>query len=280
MSALAPAAPVAAQRSVPSARLTFGGIAKAEWIALLSLRATHWSLWIGAALAFGLTAGMAFLWAFDAASVGDPRALEGVPPIGSIVVNGYIVAIAVAVVLGAAAYAKENATGSLRTRLAAAPRRGSTLLAMAVVTGTALFVFSVVGFALCALVCALIYGAFGAPVVLADPLFDLILPLLGIGVGTALTGAFSLGIAAMLRSETWAVSLAFAVIFVLPMVLMMLPWQWAATASEYVYGTTVQALPATSAGLTGDYLADVLITVAWAAAMMVGGAIVMKRRDA
>lgn len=280
MSTLAPSVPVAPQRPAPTARLTFGGIVKAEWIALTSLRATHWALWIGAALAFGLTVGVAFLWAFQGASAGDPRALDGVPPIGSIVVNGYIVAIAVAVVLGAAAYAKEDATGSLRTRLAAAPRRGTTLLAMAAVTGATLFVFSIVGFALCALACALVYGAFGAPVVIADPLLDLVLPLLGIGVGTALTGAFSLGIAALLRSETWAVSLAFVFIFVVPMLLMSLPWEWAATAGEYVYGTTVQTLPATSAGLTGDYLVDVLVTVGWAAALLVGGAIVMKRRDA
>lgn len=280
MSTLAPAAPVTSRRPAPTSRLSFGGLVRAEWIALTSLRATHWALWIGAALAFGLTAGMALLWASDAAGVGDPLALERIPPVSNIIVNGYIVAIAVAVVLGAAAYAKEHATGSLRTRLAAAPRRGQSLLAMAVVTGATLFVFSVVGFALCFAACALIYGAFGAPVTLTDPMLDLVLPLLGIGVGTALTAAFSLGVAAMLRSETWAVSLTFVFILVIPTVLFTLPWEWAATASEYVFGTTVQALPGTSAGLTGEYLTDLALTIGWATAAMVGGSIVMNRRDA
>lgn len=278
MSTLASSAP--ARALVAPAGTGFPRLVRAEWIALTSLRATHWSLWIGAALAFGLTAGMALLWVTAAARPDQPLALESLPPATDLMNNGYIVAIAVAVVLGAAAYAKEHATGSLRTRLAAAPARTRTLLAMATVTGTTLFVFSVVGFALCFVAAALIYSAFGAPVTLTDPLLQLILPLLGIGLGAALTSAFSLGVAAMLRSETWAVSLTFVFLFLVPTLLASLPWEWAVTASEYVFGTTVQALPGTAAGLTGDYLADLLATIGWAVAALVGGALVMARRDA
>jgi len=281
MSTLAPTAPAPVTRApVAGSRLSFAGLLKAEWISLTSLRGTHLSIWIGAALGFGLTAGMAVMWGLATSRPDSPLPVEAVPSLPMVVVNGYIVAIAVAIVLGAAAYAKEHATGSLRTQLAAAPRRVPTLAAKAIVVGATLFAFAVVGFALCLAACAAIFSAFDLPVALDDPLVDVLLPLLGLGLGAALTSTFALGVAAMLRSETWAITLTIVFVFVFPTLLISLPWQWAADAAEYVFGTTVQALPDLSAGVTGDYLRDVVLSIAWAAAAFVGGAIVMNRRDA
>ncbi|WP_261166472.1 hypothetical protein [Microbacterium sp. Marseille-Q6965] len=281
MSTLASAAPVHAPH-VPAtgSRLTFGGLVKAEWISLTSLRGTHLALWIGAALAFGLTAGMSFIYGLSTTRDDNPMPIEGVPPLSMAILNGYIVAIAVAVVLGAAAYAKEHATGSLRTQLAAAPRRVPTLGAKAVVVGGTLFVFAAAGFALCLAACAGIYAAFDMPTNVVDAVPELVLPVLGIALGTALAGVFALGLSAMLRSETWSITLTFVFIFVLPTLLYTLPWEWAQRTSEYLLGTTIQELPDTTGGLAGDYLTDLAVTVAWVVAAFVGGALVMHRRDA
>lgn len=281
MSSLTSAAPVQAPHTPATAsRLTFGGLVKAEWIALTSLRGTHVSLWIGAALAFALTAGMAFMFGLSTNQAEFPMPMEAVPPLPMAIVNGYIVAIAVGVVLGAAAYAKEHATGSLRTQLAAAPRRVSTLAAKAVVVGATLFAFAAVGFALCLAACAAIYASFGMPTNAPDVLADLVLPVLGLALGTALAGVFGLGLSAMLRSETWSITLTFVFLFVLPMIMATLPWEWAHRVSEYLLGTTIQVLPDTTGGLTGEYLTDLAVTIAWVAAAFAGGAAVMHRRDA
>ncbi|WP_221585659.1 hypothetical protein [Microbacterium sp. G2-8] len=276
-----PAAAPAAAPAPTASRVTFGTLLRAEWISLSSLRGNIVSLFIGIALVVLPAAAFATLWAYDfSSSGGDTAMLEWIPPVPAIALNGSIFAIAVAVIVGAAAYAKEHATGSLRSQLAASPRRVPMLLAKAAVVGAAVFVATIIAFALAYAVSSVVYSIAGLPLGISDPVFDVIVPILGGALAATAVAIFALGIASLLRSETWAVTLTLVFLFIIPMLLLQVPWEWGPQVSELLLGSTLQTLASGIAEFTGMYVRDLALTLGWAAAAFLGGAIVVSRRDA
>ncbi|WP_029150708.1 hypothetical protein [Microbacterium indicum] len=264
------------------ARVSFPSLLRAEWISLSSVRGNVAALIIGVALTILPGAAFALIYAIQFRDAGiDASAAAGiVPTVPAMGLNGLICAVAVAVVVGAAAYAKEHATGSLRTQLAASPRRLAMLSAKVAVVGSAIFVAALVAFLLTFAIVAGLYVAFGIPAEFGSFGLEVAAPILGAALATTLVGLFSLGAAALLRSETWAVTLTFVFLFVLPIILMQMPWEWAAQLSDALFGTTVMNLTATGAGFTSEYLTDLVLSVAWAGVALAGGAAVLTRRDA
>lgn len=259
----------------------FRTLVRAEWIALTSLRGTYASWIIGTLLVILPAAGMATIFGYDFLRSGsDPALAQALPSTSSLAMNGAIFAVAVATIVGAAAYAKEHSTGSLRSQLAASPRRFPLLAAKATVVAASVFVASVVAFALAVAAAAAVSSLFGIAVSVDDPILEIVVPLLGGGLFTASVAVFAIGLAAILRSETWAVTLALVFLFVVPMILVQLPWEWATQISDVLLGTTGQSLTMVRTEITGDLLVDALLTLGWAAVAFFGGAAVMSRRDA
>ncbi|MGI6878616.1 ABC transporter permease subunit [Microbacterium sp. gxy059] len=279
----ATAVPSARERSsaTEGARITFGSLVAAERIGLSSLRGNRAALFIGIALVILPSAGLSVLYGTEFRGPdGGAALLEWMPSPAELALNGSIFALAIAVIVGAGAYAKEHATGSLRTQLAAAPRRTGVLGAKALVVGASLFAGSLVAFALALAASAGLSALFGMPIGLGDPFADAVLPVIGTALSVSLVGVFSLGLAALLRSETWTVTLALVFLLVAPMILATLPWEWGPAISELLLGSTSQTLVQTPLEITGDLLRDLALTIGWAAAAFVGGAIAMNRRDA
>ncbi|WP_156760420.1 ABC transporter permease subunit [Microbacterium karelineae] len=278
----APAPSPAARAAGPSpARVRFSTLLKAEWISLSSLRGTTVALVIGTALVLLPAIAMSLIFGFEYVDAGGgPAAQAMLPSATSLAMNGAMFAIAVATIVGAAAYAKEHSTGSLRTQLAASPRRAAMLAAKTVVVGASVFVASAIAFALALVVGAVIMSTFGISMTFGDPLLEIVLPILGGALFTACVAVFSIGVAAILRSETWAVTLALVFLFLVPTILMQLPWEWATQIGDVLLGTTGQTLTVVHAEITGELVADVLITIGWAAVAFFGGAAVATRKDA
>ncbi|WP_110590345.1 ABC transporter permease subunit [Microbacterium suaedae] len=263
------------------AHVRFRTLVRAEWIALTSLRGTYASWIIGTLLVILPAAGMAAIFGYEFLRSGsDPALAQALPSTSSLAMNGAIFAVAVATIVGAAAYAKEHSTGSLRSQLAASPRRFPLLAAKATVVAASVFVASVVAFALAVAAAAAVSSLFGIAVSVDDPILEIVVPLLGGGLFTASVAVFAIGLAAILRSETWAVTLALVFLFVVPMILVQLPWEWATQISDVLLGTTGQSLTMVRTEITGDLLVDALLTLGWAAVAFFGGAAVMSRRDA
>jgi len=262
-------------------RVTFSSLVRAEWIALSSLRGTVISWIIGTVLVILPAAAFAAVYGAQYTDSGhDPAMLEWLPSVGDISMNGFFFAIAMAVVIGSAAFAKEHTTGSLRAVLSAAPKRFGVISAKALVVAITTFVATLVAFALAFAAAWIVGGAFGLPTGIDDVVFGAILPIVGAGIFAAATAVFTLGVAAMLRSETWAVTSALVFVFILPMILATLPWTWGAEVSDVLLGTTGQNLVVAHPAITGELVVDLVLTIAWGAVAFFGGAAVMKRRDA
>jgi len=271
----------AARTATPTARTSFASMTKAEWISLTSLRGNTIALIIGAVLVIAPAAGFAFLYGKDVQNAGgDLSQVPWVPSIAGLSGQGLMFGIAVAALIGAAAIAKEHTTGSLRTQLTAAPRRFTLILAKATVVALTVFIATVAILALAFLAALTVGSVYGLPVGVDDFFFDLVLPILGGGFFAAATSVFALGLGALLRSETWAVTLSLVVLYVLPVLIMTVPWSWAHDVYDVLLFNTGAAISTPIASFTAAYVGDLLITLAWAAVAFFGGAAVMNRKDA
>ncbi|HJB63668.1 MAG TPA: ABC transporter permease [Candidatus Microbacterium pullistercoris] len=274
--------PVTATRTSTS-HVSFGSLLRAEWIGLTSLRGTYAALIVGFALILLPAAAFSLVYGIDfagASTAEQQEMLAWIPPVRMLAVNGAMFSVVVATIVGASIFAKEHSTGSLRTQLSAAPRRLPMFTAKATVVTVATFIASLVAFALAFALGVVVYGAFEIPLALDDALVSVVVPIVGAALFTACTALFALGIAGLLRSETWTVTLVIAFLFVVPMILMSLPWAWGADVSDLLLGTTGQSLAFAANGLDPAYWTDLALTVGWAAIAFFGSAAMMNRRDA
>lgn len=270
-------APTTFRGSQSDARITFGTLIRSQWITLRSLRGTTVSLIIGAALTIAFAAGFAMLLALSNQLSADEMPMPDVTLLG---LNTVVVAVAVAVLVAVAHYAKERSTGALRTTLAAAPRRVGILGAKAVVITVSTYVAAAVTLALSIAAVSLVYLAFGYEVAVGSFVGDLLLPVLGGALYVTAAAVFALGIAVLLRSETWSVMVVLMVILVLPIVFQMLPFDWAPTVGELLLSNAGQSLLFPFEGFSGELLRNLGVTVAWPVVALVAGMAVERTRDA
>ncbi|WOF23009.1 hypothetical protein N8K70_16685 [Microbacterium betulae] len=265
--------------SVADARITFPHLVHAEWVSLWSLRGNVVSLVLGALFAILAAVGFSVIWGFATQRAEEPLPVEVAPPLMDMALNGVVIVQIVAVLIGVGAFAKEHSTGSLRTQLAAAPRRVGVLGAKATVVGLVTAVWAALVFVVSAIGVAIVYTAFDFPVAFDSPLTQIAIPVLGAAVLVALSAVLGLGVAALLRSETWAVSLVLVFLLILPTVFLSLPFEWALHVAELLMGQTGSALYTVHESVDGTVVRDIALTFAWPAAALVAGMAVVRRRD-
>lgn len=264
------------ERGAGAARGTGGGwrgAVAAEWTKLWSVRSTWWGL----ASAVALMAVMAFTLATSTVSnntnavPGDDMGVVSVSgvAVGALdMVQFVVLALAILVVTG------EYATGSIRATLQWVPPRGRMLGAKAVVVAAVAFPLGAALNAVGTVVADPVLGRWGRLRVAefaADALQS--------GVYLALVSVLVLAVGAMLRSTAATLTTAFLFLLVVPMLL----------------GGGVESGPArkvsdslpSSAGryfMSGEgpypQAVGLVILVAWTAAAVCGGVVVLRRRDA
>ena len=286
MSTLA-AEPVAARAAYtvdPSAStLSFGGIVRSEWIKLRSLRSTVWSYLI----LFAIALGMAFLMSMSITSgMNGGEGLADAPADAQrefILMSstfGAVFGQLVAAVLGVLVISGEYTTGMIRSTLTAVPRRLPALTAKALVLFAATFVVGLLSAAGAFVVASIVFSAQGISANIADP--NTFLPLVGAALYLALVSLFGLGIGAILRSSAGGIAAALGVLLLLPMVLQMIPADWAHDLVPYLFSSAgMEIFSQTTITENLDALAkNVLIALAWVAAALAGAAVLLKKRDA
>lgn len=210
MSATATVPPTTAAPAVGNIRVTFPRLMKAEWIKLWTLRSTWWAVPLTIAVQAGFTWLVAFLnmqQVDDFTEFGMSRA-EVAP---QMLTQGVLFGQLVISVLAVLAITGEYSTGSIRSTLAAAPRRLDMLAAKCLVMLTVAFGTG--------LVAAVLSWALTAPVLSPDYPFDFsneIHRRVLIGIPLYLVGIalFSFAIGAMLRHSAAALSTVFGVLLV------------------------------------------------------------------
>ncbi len=261
----------------PAHRVRFVDVVVSEWTKLRTVRSTYWTL----VSMFVVTVGLGVLVSWGVASTYDdlgPQDRATFDPTAISLVGLTFGQLAVAV-LGAMAISTEYSTGGIRTSLTAVPRRLQLLLAKAlvffVVALAAGLVTSFVSFFLGQLLLSSEHVAAG----LGDD--GVLRAVVGGGLYLAGSGMFGFALGALLRSTAGGITLAVALLLVLPIITATLPGDWGDAVQRYFTSNAGQQItnvrpPEDQLGPWSGYL---VFTVWWAAILAVAAGF-MQRRDA
>jgi ABC-2 type transport system permease protein len=249
------------------ARAGLRDAAAAEWIKLMTLRSTRRLV---TALGLALPA-MALLVALTESLQPDDTIL------GASVLGGAVLAQLLAATLGATLVTGEGRTGLLRVTLAACPRRGTVLVAKALVAAAVAFLATLTGST----------AAFGVGrALLAGEGYATGAPwpsLLGVALAVAALAAIGVGLGAMVRHGATAVGVAIGLVLLPSLFAPLLgdARRWLGGASfDGVMQKLAQSSDATheTVGSLGPW-PSIVGVLAVAALAVVGGTAVLRRRD-
>ena len=274
--------PARTARTAVTARRTFGGVLRGEWIKLLSLRSTWWTL--GATVAVMTLVAFAAAMSLDAMAK-DPVMAPGLPDIhGATVVAGgsQIAAVAIAV-LGALLITGEYSTGMIRSTLAAVPTRVPVLVAKAIALVALTAAVTMLGVALSYAVTMPQLSRYDLVPALGDAQTWQVFG--GAVYFLVAAALFALGIGTILRSTAGAVTVALTVLLLLPGILGFIHLDWVETFVSYL------PLPAAGAFLTGGSTTPLggnqltagtglLVVAAYAVVPLLTAGVLLRRRDA
>lgn len=262
------AAAPARERTSPAYRLSFGHLLRSETIKLTSVRSTWWSLGIAAALSVGISMMIA------SASSG---LAPGYPAVNAIVLPMQFTML-VAGILGAIAITGEYSTGMIRSTLTAAPRRGAVLAAKAVVVALLMALTQIVIYAV-AIAATAPFLSNGID--WSDPQLS-VLPLVWGVVSMVSFALIGLGWGFIVRNGAGAIAATVGLLFVLPIVTSLFTiageaWQWLVDLGDYL---PMNAAGTLTTSTDGDVLVPLVSLLAWVVALLVGGWVVLRTRDA
>lgn len=264
----AAAAPRPARPASPY-RLSFGRVVRSEWMKLLTLRSTWWSLGVTVALSLAIS----LMMASASRDFGG-----GLAPVMTIVMPMQFTML-VAGILGAIAVTGEYSTGMIRSTFTAEPHRGAVLGAKAIVVAVVMALATALTYLVAILLTAPILG--GAGIDWSDAAQSWV-PL-GAGVfAMAMFALIGLGFGFIIRNGAGAIAATVGVLFVLPIVLNMFvfageSWQWIVDLGQYLPMAAAQ-MATTPAG--DDVLRGILTLAAWPAALLLGAWAALRTRDA
>jgi len=267
--------PVAFESELPSGRAGFFQAIRSEWTKFWSVRSTPWSLGITVLAVIGvclLATGVATGGAHD--NVPDPtrRSLTGMF-LGQFAIG----------VLGVLVMSAEYGTGSIRSTLAAIPRRPLVLGAKAAVFGfVALVVGQVLSFAAFflgqAMLPSTVYRAtLGQPGVTRA--------VVGSGLFLCVLGLLALGLATVIRHTAGAIAAYAGLLLVLPLIVQALPNSLVHAITRYLpeaIGLTILSTRTSPFAGTPIFSpwTGLAVLVAYAAGLLMFGGWLMVRRDA
>ncbi|HEX4834282.1 MAG TPA: ABC transporter permease [Trebonia sp.] len=277
-----PAGPDLGRAALPpatSGRAGLAGSMRAEWTKLRSLRSTYWTLLALVLTSVGLgtaisAASAAHLSSHPADKLNyDPTftSLFAFVELGSLILA----------VLGALVITSEYSTGMIRTSLTVQPRRGVLLAAKGLVfAGVALVVALVISLAAFFLG-QWMFGSVGVAATLSQP--HVLQAVVGTALYVALVALFAFGLGAMFRNTAATITTAIAVLFVLPVIVDLLPQNWSQDIVRWLPNSAGEALASTVGPGQTDMFSSwgqFAVTAAYAAAALVAGTILVRRRDA
>jgi ABC-2 type transport system permease protein len=280
-------AAITTERTAPAAgrarprRAGLAGVLRSEFTKLHSVRSTYWTLLVlvlaGIAWSVANCAGDAAHWAQT-----PPQGRGFLDATQDAVIGLALLGQLVVVVLGALTITSEYSTGMIRTSLTVLPRRGVVFAAKALVlTAVTLVIALVTSFAAFFIGQYLLRSTHEAAT-LGQP--NVLRAVLASALYVALSGLFSFGLGAMLRSTAAALTAAYGLLFLLPQLAKALPSQWYADLVRWLPGgdvvntisTTQRQLPPHLFSAWGEFA----VFGGYTAIVLIAGALLLRRRDA
>lgn len=214
---------------------SFGAVLQAEWIKLITVRSTWWTIVATVVLGAGLTVLMCGLNADWLASAGADESA------GSFITWGMMIAQICAVVIGALVVTTEYGTGMIRTSLVAMPVRGRVLAAKALVLSAVMFV---VGLA------TVLIGYAGGNFFLdregiGIPLEgDMLRSVFGCAIGLAGIALLTMAVGFMLRHTAGTISVVLALILILGNMVNLVPGELGEWLTKLMPGNALSPIMA------------------------------------
>jgi ABC-2 type transport system permease protein len=270
---------VAEKQGAPAYRLSFPHAMRSEWIKLITVRSTWWSVAITAVLS--LVPSLLIALSIDRAAA----ALGGVGGV-QIVFGSLGLVMLFAGIFGAITATGEYSSGLIRSTLTADPIRGRVLAAKVVVVAAFLFVVALVILTVSGVVVGAILAGKGSSIDWSD--FDTtIRPILLASVSVAAIAVIGLALGFMFRAGAAAIAGIVGLLFVLPIILSLFSlagrgWMWVQDALSYLPMSAAQGLVFASAPGGGGIpiWGAALALGAWTAAALLGAWVVLRTRSA
>lgn len=267
MTALAAEPTTRSQTSSPY-RLSFGHLLRSEWIKIVSLRSTWWSLGVAAALSIAISMMIA-----GASSSFGP----GFPAVSAILAPTQFTML-VAGILGAIVITGEYSTGMIRSTLTAEPHRGGIVAAKAVIVAALMAGVTVVTYAISIVATAPLLTE---SIDWSEPSQSLIPLAYGV-LSMVVFTLIGLGFGFIVRNGAGAIATTVGVLFVLPIVVSMFSmagegWRWIVDLGQYLPMNASATLTAPGGE---DLLPAVLALAGWTFIPLLVGWAVLRTRDA
>ncbi|MFF9113350.1 MULTISPECIES: ABC transporter permease [unclassified Streptomyces] len=252
-------------------------VIRSEWTKIRSVASTVWTLSLAVVVTIALGMLISALSKNEFAHMSRRDRLSFDPTFISFA--GMTLGQLAMIVFGVLVVSNEYSTGMIRTSLAAVPRRGTFLFSkVAVATGLALVVGLATSFVAFFLGQAMLGGDLRASI--GDP--GVLRAVFGGGLYMTLIAMFSMGVAAMLRSPMLSLGILMPFFFLISNIL----GNVSATKKVGRYlpdqaGSRIMQV-VTPVGDDSPYgpWGGLAIMVAWVAAALIGGYVLLKRRDA
>jgi len=287
MTAATVSAPAASVRR--DARVTFPRVLRSEWTKFYSLRSTYWTLLAAVVILAGLGALITYgIMSQEEVQLARRAGLRRLPPglgfdLVSISFQGINLSQLAIGVLGVLMVTGEYSTGMIRATFAAVPRRLPVVLAKAIVMAVTTFVVMVPAAILTFYVGQGILGTFGGEI--TDP--GVIRAVIGAGLYLVVIGLMGVAFGWILRSAAGAISTLVAIVIILPILVQVIPVDWIKAADPYLPSRAGQAIYWVDTTLLKRFAEGSLdpwpgfaLFAAYAVALLVVAAVVVKRRDA
>ncbi|GAA0972696.1 ABC transporter permease subunit [Acrocarpospora macrocephala] len=258
-------------------RATFAQALAAEWLKFFTVRSAFWGLLATVVVTVGLSAllALAFVVSLDQLPASRRAAFDP----GAYGLAGLNFGVITLGVLGVLTMSGEYSTGSIKSTLAAVPRRGRLLAAKLVVLAVVSLITGLLVSFASFFASQAVFATRGLAATLGQP--GLLRAVLGGGLYLALVALFSLGLATIVRHTAGAITAVLGLLFVLPIFGAFLPGEWGATTQKFLPSTAGAAImnaaetsgslaPWTGFGVFAGYTAIILAIALWA----------FRRRDA
>jgi ABC-2 type transport system permease protein len=261
----------------PSLTRVLRSALRSEWTKLRTVRSTAWSL---LATVVSLV-GMGPLLTGLEVSRWDQRSAAEVAGFDPLLYSfaGLNLAQLSVGVLGVLVMTSEYSTGAIRLSLAATPQRLSLLVAKVVTFSSVVAVVSVVSCFVAFFICQAMLAPRHAGVSIGDA--GVLRAVIGGAVHLTLIGAVAVGAGAIVRRTAGAVSVLFAVLLVVPGLVLLLPQPWNDDVTRYLPSSAGVALSAVVRfpNLLSPLAGLVVLCLYCAATLAVAG-VLLARRDA
>jgi ABC-2 type transport system permease protein len=261
-------------------RAGLAGALRSELTKITSVRSTYWTLLLlvlaGIAWSVANCAGAAAHWPHPQPPPGFLDATQdsvvGLALLGQLVV----------VVLGTLVITSEYSTGMIRASLTVLPRRGVVFTAKALVLAAVTLVTAVVTSFAAFFIGQYLLRSTHQAATLGQP--GALRAVLVTALYVVLSGLFSFGLGAMLRSTAGALTATYGLLFLVPQLAKALPNQWYADSVRWLPGGDVinaitsseRQLPQHVFGAWGEFA----VFAGYTAVVLVAGALLLRRRDA